>query len=63
MTGTLTVVYRQGTPLGDLRVEAWIDREDGIKTWAKAHLIGPAGVTAEAEGVFILPRHIREQVS
>lgn len=63
MTGTLTIVYRQGTPLGDLRAEAWIDREDGIKTWAKAQMIGPHGVTAEAEGVFILPRHIREQVS
>ncbi|GAA4820141.1 PaaI family thioesterase [Nocardioides caeni] len=60
MTGTLTIVYRQGTPLGDLRVEAWIDREDGIKTWAKAHIIGPRGVTAEAEGVFILPRALRE---
>lgn len=62
MTGTLTIVYRQGTPLGDLRVEAWVEREEGIKTWAKAHLIGPAGVTAEAEGVFILPRAIREQL-
>jgi acyl-coenzyme A thioesterase PaaI-like protein len=63
MTGTLTIVYRRGTPLGDLRAEAWIDREDGIKTWARAHLIGPDGVTAEAEGVFILPRHIRERLS
>ncbi|MEV4999847.1 PaaI family thioesterase [Nocardioides sp. LML1-1-1.1] len=62
MTGTLTIVYRQGTPLGDLRAEAWIDREDGIKTWAKARLVGPAGVTAEAEGVFILPRAIRERL-
>ncbi|GAA1503679.1 PaaI family thioesterase [Nocardioides humi] len=61
MTGTLTIVYRQGTPLGDLRAEAWIDREDGIKTWAKARMIGPDGVTAEAEGVFILPRAIRER--
>jgi acyl-coenzyme A thioesterase PaaI-like protein len=61
MTGTLTIVYRQGTPLGDLRAEAWIDRVDGIKTWARAHLVGPDGVTAEAEGVFILPRAIRER--
>jgi len=60
MTGTLTIVYRRGTPLGDLRAQAWIDREDGVKTWAKAHMIGPDGVTAEAEGVFILPRHYRE---
>ncbi|HWJ09265.1 MAG TPA: PaaI family thioesterase [Nocardioides sp.] len=61
MTGTLTIVYRQGTPLGDLRVEAWVEREDGIKTWAKAQMIGPDGVTAEAEGVFILPRALRER--
>jgi acyl-coenzyme A thioesterase PaaI-like protein len=63
MTGTLTIVYRQGTPLGDLRIEAWVDREDGIKTWAKAHIIGPNGVTAEAEGVFILPRAFRTEGS
>lgn len=61
MTGTLTIVYRQGTPLGDLRAEAWIDRTAGIKTYAKGHIIGPdGGVTAEAEGVFILPRWARE---
>lgn len=63
MTGTLTIVYRKGTPLGDLRAEAWIEREDGVKTWARAHLLGPDGVTAEAEGVFILPRHIRERLT
>lgn len=63
MTGTLTIVYRRGTPLGPLRIEAWIDREEGIKTWAKAHVLGPEGVTAEAEGVFILPRAVREQLS
>ncbi|MCL2542168.1 MAG: PaaI family thioesterase [Nocardioidaceae bacterium] len=60
MTGTLTIVYRQGTPLGDLRAEAWIDRSEGIKTWAKGHLIGPDGVTAEAEGIFVLPRWARQ---
>jgi acyl-coenzyme A thioesterase PaaI-like protein len=60
MTGTLTITYRQGTPLGDLRAEAWIDRAEGIKTWAKGHIVGPEGVTAEAEGVFILPRWARE---
>ena len=40
MTGTLTLRYRQGTPLGDLRAEGWIDRVDGIKTYAKAHILG-----------------------
>ncbi|MCX6398989.1 MAG: PaaI family thioesterase [Propionibacteriales bacterium] len=63
MTGTLTIVYRQGTPLGDLRIEAWIDREEGVKTWAKGHVIGPNGVTAEAEGVFILPRWVRDKMA
>ncbi|GAA3677126.1 PaaI family thioesterase [Nocardioides ginsengisoli] len=62
MTGTLTLVYRRGTPLGDLRAEAWVDREDGVKTWAKARMIGPQGVTCEAEGVFILPRAVRERL-
>jgi hypothetical protein len=61
MTGTLTITYRRPTPLGALRAEAHIDRVDGIKTWAKGHIIGPDGVTAEAEGVFILPRWAREQ--
>ncbi|CAB4712082.1 MAG: PaaI family thioesterase [Actinobacteria bacterium] len=60
MTGTLTLRYRQGTPLGDLRAESWIDRSEGIKTWAKGHIIGPNGVTVEAEGVFILPKWARE---
>jgi hypothetical protein len=60
MTGTLTLRYRQPTPLGDLRTEAWIDRTEGHKTWAKGHVIGPDGVTVEAEGVFILPKWARE---
>lgn len=62
MTGTLTVVYRHGTPLGPLSAEAWIDRSEGVKTWASAHLRGPDGVTAEATGVFILPRALRERL-
>ncbi|WP_193612924.1 PaaI family thioesterase [Nocardioides lijunqiniae] len=63
MTGTLTLRYRRATPLGDLRAESWIDRSEGIKTWAKGHLIGPEGVTVEAEGVFILPRWAREAIA
>jgi hypothetical protein len=63
MTGTLTLRYRQGTPLGPLRVEGWIDRVDGIKTYAKAHIIGPDGVTVEAEGIMILPRWAREAIA
>lgn len=63
MTATLTLAYRQGTPLGDLRAEAWIERSEGIKTWARGHLIGPDGVTVEAEGLFILPRWARPGVA
>jgi hypothetical protein len=60
MTATLTLTYKQGTPLGDLRAEAWIERSAGIKTWAKGHIIGPDGVTVEAEGLFIMPKWARE---
>ena len=59
MTGKLTMIYRKPTPLGKLRAEAWIDRSEGIKTWAIGHIIGPLGVTVEAEGVFILPSWAR----
>jgi acyl-coenzyme A thioesterase PaaI-like protein len=62
MTGTLTLRYRRGTPLGDLRAEAWIDRTEGIKTWARGHLMDAEGVTVEAEGLFILPRWARERM-
>lgn len=59
MTGTLTLRYRRGTPLGALRGEAWIERVDGIKTWAKGQLSDAEGVTVEAEGLFILPKWAR----
>ena len=61
MTGTLTLRYRRGTPLGDLRAEAWIDRTEGIKTWARGQLMDAEGVTVEAEGLFILPKWARER--
>ncbi|MFS3127196.1 PaaI family thioesterase [Nocardioides sp. Bht2] len=59
MTGTLTVRYRRGTPLGDLRGECWIEKVDGVKTTVKGHLQDAEGVTVEAEGIFILPRWAR----
>ena len=62
MTGTLTLRYRRGTPLGDLRAEAWIERSEGIKTWAHGRLMDAEGVTVEAEGLFILPRWARERL-
>lgn len=63
MTGTLTLRYRRGTPLGDLHIEAHIDRVDGTKTYAVGHIAGAEGVTVEAEGVFILPRWARSAVA
>lgn len=60
LTGKLTMTYRKPTPLGELRAEAWIDRSEGVKTWARGHIIGPQGVTVEAEGLFILPSWARE---
>ncbi len=63
MTATLTLTYRRGTPLGDLRAEAWIDRSSGYKTWAKGHILGPEGITVEAEGLFILPKWARERLA
>lgn len=60
MTGTLTIVYRRPTPLGDLRCEAWVDRFEGLKTWGKGRILDAEGeVTAEAEGIFILPEWAR----
>ncbi|BBZ11903.1 PaaI family thioesterase [Mycobacterium branderi] len=55
-TGTLTLRYLRGTPLGKLRAEARIDRVEGVKTFAVGHLADAQGVTVEAEGVFIHPR-------
>ncbi len=60
MTATLTLHYRKPTPLGDLRAEAWLERAEGYKTWARGRILGPEGTTIEAEGLFILPRWARE---
>ena len=62
MTGTLTLRYRRGTPLGDLHAEAAIDRVEGIKTLAIGSISDTDGTTVEAEGVFILPRWAREAI-
>ncbi|MGH3351213.1 MAG: PaaI family thioesterase [Nocardioides sp.] len=66
MTGTLTVVYRQGTPLGPLRGEARIESVEGVKSVVRGRLLTrPADgsepvVCVEAEGIFILPRWARQ---
>jgi acyl-coenzyme A thioesterase PaaI-like protein len=59
-TGTITLKYLRGTPLGQLRAEAWIDRVDGSKTYARGTLSDAEGVTVEAEGVFIQPAWARD---
>jgi acyl-coenzyme A thioesterase PaaI-like protein len=55
-TGTLTMTYRRGTPLGPLRLDARIDREEGRKVWVVASVSDAQGPTVEAEGIFIIPR-------
>jgi acyl-coenzyme A thioesterase PaaI-like protein len=58
-TGTITVRYLRATPLGPLHAEGRVTRTDGIKAFASGHIADRDGVTAEAEGVFILPRWAR----
>jgi acyl-coenzyme A thioesterase PaaI-like protein len=56
-TGTLTLRYLRGTPLGQpLRAQARVDRIDGTKIFAVGHIADGEGVTVQAEGVFIHPR-------
>ena len=59
-TGTITVRYLRGTPLGRVRAEAWVDRTDGVKTFARGTLADAEGVTVEADGIFIRPQWARE---
>ncbi|MCF6389098.1 PaaI family thioesterase [Mycobacterium sp. MBM] len=61
-TGTLTLKYLRGTPLGPLRAEAWVDRTEGIKAFARGQILDAEGVTVEAEGIFITPAWAREAV-
>ncbi|HEY6650492.1 MAG TPA: PaaI family thioesterase [Mycobacterium sp.] len=56
-TGTLTLRYLRGTPLGQpLCARADVERIDGAKTFAVGHIADAEGVTVQAEGVFIHPR-------
>lgn len=60
MTGTLTMRYVAGTPLGELlRVEARAIETVGVKTIVRGTLSGPEGPCVEAEGVFLLPARVR----
>jgi acyl-coenzyme A thioesterase PaaI-like protein len=56
-TGTITLRYVRPTWLGPLRAEAWVDREEGSKTFAVGQITDAEGVvTVRAEGVFIRPK-------
>jgi len=59
-TGTITLRYLRGTPLGPLRAEAFIERTEGVKTFARGYLSDADGTTVEAEGVFIRPAWARD---
>lgn len=59
-TGTITLRYLRGTPLGPLRAEAFIERSEGIKTYARGYLGNADGWSVEADGVFIRPAWARD---
>ena len=54
-TGTITLRYLRGTPLGPVRAEAFVERIEGVKTYARGYLCDAEGHTVEADGVFIQP--------
>lgn len=59
-TGTITVKYLRGTPLGPLRCDAWIERSDRAKAFAQGTISDAKGVTVEADGIFIEPAWARD---
>jgi hypothetical protein len=59
-TGTLTVRFVRGTPLGRLRAEAAVERTEGVKSFVSGHLSDGEGITVEAEGIFIKPAWARD---
>lgn len=58
-TGTLTLRFVRGTPLGRLRADAAVERSEGVKTFVSGNLSDSEGVTVEAEGIFITPAWAR----
>ena len=60
-TGSITIRYLRATGLGPLHVEAAGTRTDGVKTYCSGQISDAEGITVEAEGVFILPRWLRNQ--
>jgi Thioesterase superfamily len=59
-TGTLTVRFVRGTPLGRLRAKAVVERTEGVKSFVSGHLSDAEGITVEAEGIFIKPTWARD---
>lgn len=59
-TGTITLRYLRGTPLGPLHAEAAVEHTEGAKTYARGFIRDAQGPTVEAEGVFITPAWARE---
>ena len=59
-TGTLTVRFVRGTPLGRLRADAAVERTEGVKSFVSGHLSDGDGITVEAEGIFIKPSWARD---
>jgi Thioesterase superfamily len=59
-TGTLTVRFVRGTPLGRLRADAVVERTEGVKSFVSGHLSDGEGITVEAEGIFIKPSWARD---
>lgn len=59
-TGTLSLRYHAGAPLGPLRVDARPERVGETKTVIRGTLTAGGTTCVEAEGVFIVPRHLRD---
>src|ERR1700694_6000095 len=59
-TGPISVRDLRATPRGPLHAQAEVVRTEGVKAFAVGHLADNEGITAEAEGVFIVPRWARE---
>lgn len=55
-TGTLTLRYRSPLPLGPVRLESWIDRQEGRKVFVRATIGTTEQVAIEGEGIFVIPR-------
>ena len=54
MTGTLSVRYREPTPLHrEIALEGWLDRVEGRKVFTCGEMREGGRVTAEATGIFI----------